>query len=146
MSKGVHCRFSYGERSFCFKHLFGDTVMFKEGEIRIPSGCAISAVISRDGKKSFSELEDIMGSTSDMAEALQCEILVEEKNEVVRKRKIIVLVASCATLALFVLGIFSYMHFWKKNNMWHIDSVIVYGNEEEAIIDDDLSNVKWFEE
>ncbi len=102
--------------------------------------------LSRDGEKSFSELEDILGSTSDMAEALQCEILVEEKNEVVRKRKIIVLVASCATLALFVLGIFSYMHFWKKNNMWHIDSVIIYGNEEEAIIDDDLSNVKWFEE
>ena len=29
--------------------------MFKEGEIRIPSGCAISAVISKDGNKMTGE-------------------------------------------------------------------------------------------
>ena len=29
--------------------------MYKEGEVRIPSGCAISAVISRDGNKMTGE-------------------------------------------------------------------------------------------
>lgn len=56
MSKGVHCGFFRGERRFVFKRFYlRSYIMFKEGEIRIPSGCAISAVISKDGAKMTGE-------------------------------------------------------------------------------------------
>ena len=48
--------FSAVNAAFRFKSKFTEIyIMFKEGEIRIPSGCAISAVISRDGNKMTGE-------------------------------------------------------------------------------------------
>ena len=56
MSNGVH--YSTGRlcRNGRFFFLKGMTTMKREGEVRIPSGCAIAAVISKEGNKMSGEL------------------------------------------------------------------------------------------
>ena len=46
---------SFGERLFLFIFPFRGIIMQKEGQIRIPSGCAIAAVISTEGNKMTGE-------------------------------------------------------------------------------------------
>ena len=65
MSKGVHFRTDNGAEMAPLPFFFGKQGMttreeptmagMREGEIRIPSGCAIAAVISREGKKMTGE-------------------------------------------------------------------------------------------
>ena len=54
MSKGVHrhgkSRFVCDRPSFCLRKALVIT-MLKEGQVRIPSGCAIAAVIAKDGER-----------------------------------------------------------------------------------------------
>ncbi len=57
MSNGVHslgfCTLRMDAFSFIFEE--GEKVMKPEGQVRIPSGCAISAMISREGRRMTGE-------------------------------------------------------------------------------------------
>ena len=52
MSKGVHYRTVYlcDDERLCL-YPKGEHPMIREGAVRIPSGCAVAAVISREGRR-----------------------------------------------------------------------------------------------
>ncbi len=96
-----------------------------------------------DSLRSMADIEDVLGSADKMAEILQEEVSKDEELQIRKKRKGALCALICLGLGIVIFGVTALIRYINAGHIWYVKTVIIYGNEEDAIEDGELDGIVW---